>query len=43
MENVIERSLVMCAGKELGAADIPHRERAPAAARRTRRHFLPRG
>ena len=40
LENVIERSLVMCAGTELDAADIKL-ESAPRAARRSRRCALP--
>src|SRR3954470_20630249 len=42
LENVIERSLVMCAGTQLDAADIKL-ENAPRARTQTENHFLPEG
>ena len=42
LENVIERSLVMCTGKELAAADI-RIESAPRPRTQNEAHFLPEG
>src|SRR5689334_2447490 len=42
LENVIERSLVMCAGKQLDAADIKL-ENAPRPRPQSENHFLPEG
>ena len=43
LENVIERSLVMCAGTQLDAADIKLEAAAPRPRSQTDSHFLPEG
>jgi DNA-binding NtrC family response regulator len=42
LENVIERSLVMCTGRELAASDI-RIESAPRPSAQNETHFLPEG